>query len=94
MPVSMANQLAAAHAATAVPMAMDHCAGQQDTTPAKPHGSFQGCAMACAAIEPTAFPQTAQASPIRSILSPRPSPRLDGIAPAATIPPPRAFPEI
>ena len=91
MPLAMANT---AHAATATAMAMDHCAGQRETAPMKHQAGAQGCAMACAAVEPMVVQLASQTIPVRPVLSPRLSPRLDGITPDATSPPPRSFPEI
>ena len=94
MPVSMADRTTAAHATTATPMAMDDCTGHHETAPDKHQSGTQDCAMACAVVEPVAPQLAVETNPVRSVLSPQPSPRLNGIAPEATSPPPRLFPEI
>lgn len=99
MPVSMADRTTAAHATTAhattaTPMAMDDCTGHHETAPDKHQSGTQDCAMACAVVEPVAPQLAVETNPVRSVLSPQPSPRLYGIASEATSPPPRLFPEI
>src|SRR3546814_6651659 len=78
---------------------MGHCAGEHETSldkesgPDKPSGGMIDCAIACAAVSPTAPQMMACASHPRQILESQPSPRLEGIGPNATSPPPRLSPE-
>jgi len=99
MPLAMSSGLAMTHTATVGMPDMGHCAGEHETSldkqsgPDKPSGGMIDCAIACAAVQP-AVPQTpACASHPRQIVASQPSPRLEGIGPNATSPPPRLFPE-
>lgn len=98
MPVSMVHQMASARVTAAMQdtgaLAMDHCAGRDETKPVQHHDTTQGCAMACAVVQPMTPQVAAQSGPVQAILSPRPSPRLDGIAPNAASPPPRLLPKV
>lgn len=93
MPLAMSSGLAMTHTATVGMPDMGHCAGEHERSPDKQPGGMIDCAIACAAVSSTAPQMMAFASHPRQILASQPSPRLEGIGPNATSPPPRLFPE-
>src|SRR3546814_8971060 len=81
MPLAMSSGLAMTHSATVGMPDMGHCAGEHETSldkesgPDKPSGGMIDCAIACAAVSPTAPQMMACASHPRQILASQPSTR-------------------
>src|SRR3546814_1010913 len=79
MPLAMSSGLAMTHSATVGMPDMGHCAGEHETSldkesgPDKPSGGMIDCAIACAAVSPTAPQMMACASHPRQILASQPS---------------------
>ena len=93
MPLAMSSGLAMTHTATVGMPDMGHCAGEHERSPDKQPGGMIDCAIACAAVRPTAPQMTAGAGHVRQILEPQPVPLLKGIRPDVIGRPPRLFPE-
>ena len=93
MPLAMSSGLATAHAAPVALSDMKHCIEEHETSPDRQMGSMIDCAIACAAVRPTAPQMAAGAGHVRQILESQPVPLLKGIGPDAISRPPRLFPE-
>ena len=93
MPLAMSAGLAMAQPAPATLTDMGHCADKHGTSPDKQTGGMANCAVACAAVQPTAPLMTTDAGHARQILEAQPSTPLAELRPDVTSPPPRLFPE-
>lgn len=93
MPLAMSGGMAMTHTAPVGMSDAGHCMGEHERSPDKRLGGMIDCAIACAAVSPTAPQMMNCAGHARQILSSQLSLRLEGIGPNATSPPPRLFPE-
>lgn len=92
--LAMSSGVAMAQSAPVPLSDMSHCIGKHETAPDQPPAAKISCAIACAAVQPMAPQMPPHIARLAPPLSSQPSPRLEGLHPDTTSPPPRLFPEV